>query len=176
VVPAGDGLVPPSLDGPVQREGESGAGNQPGGVLPGETGEPRGLGDRQLYGGDAGFPPISSQKVASVRVFRPLAAMPWASGRRRGMPEGIAIRRPYPSDLSDVRWALVEPTLTAWRERERRAGPGIGRPPRHDLRCVLDAILYVDRTGIPGATSRMSTYQLLGIRPSGRSCPVRSRR
>jgi transposase len=57
--------------------------------------------------------------------------------------------RPYPSDLSDARWALIEPTLTAWRQRERRAGLSIGRPPRHDLRSVLDAILYVDRTGIP---------------------------
>ena len=54
VVPAGDGLVPPSPDGPVQREGEGGAGDQPGGVLPGETGEPDGLGDRQPDGGDAG--------------------------------------------------------------------------------------------------------------------------
>jgi len=65
------------------------------------------------------------------------------------MPGGMATRRPYPSDLSDARWALVEPTLTAWREHERRAGPGIGRPPRHDLRSILDAILYVDRTGAP---------------------------
>ena len=58
-------------------------------------------------------------------------------------------RRPYPSDLSDARWALVEPTLTAWRQRERWAGLSIGRPPRHDLRSVLDAILSADRTGIP---------------------------
>src|SRR5215469_8907004 len=57
----------------------------------------------------------------------------------------MAARRPYPSDLSDARWALVEPTLTAWREREHRAGLGIGRPPRHDLRSILDAIVYVDR-------------------------------
>lgn len=62
---------------------------------------------------------------------------------------GMPPRRPYPSDLSDARWALVEPTLAAWRESERRAGLGIGRPPRHDLRSLLDAILYVDRTGIP---------------------------
>jgi len=54
VVPAGDGLVPPSPDGPVQREGEAGAGDQPGGVLPGQTGKPGGLGDRQPDGGDAG--------------------------------------------------------------------------------------------------------------------------
>jgi hypothetical protein len=54
VVPAGDGLVPPPLDGPVQREGEAGAGDQPGGGLPGETGQPGGLGDRQPDGGEAG--------------------------------------------------------------------------------------------------------------------------
>jgi hypothetical protein len=54
VVPAGDGLVSPPLDGPVQREGEAGAGDQPGGVPPGQTGEPGGLGDRQPDGGDAG--------------------------------------------------------------------------------------------------------------------------
>jgi YCII-related domain len=34
VVPAGDGLVPPSPGGPVQREGEAGAGDQPGGGRP----------------------------------------------------------------------------------------------------------------------------------------------
>jgi transposase len=66
-----------------------------------------------------------------------------------GMPEDMTTRRPYPSDLSDARWALVEPALPAWRQRERRAGLRIGRPPRHDLRSVLDAILYVDRTGVP---------------------------
>ena len=54
------------------------------------------------------------------------------------MPGGMATRKPYPSDLSDARWALIQPTLTAWRQRERRAGLSIGRPPRHDLRSVLD--------------------------------------
>ena len=54
VVPAGNGLVPPSPGGAAQREGEAGAGDQPDGVLPGEAGEPGGLGDRQLDGGDAG--------------------------------------------------------------------------------------------------------------------------
>jgi transposase len=58
-------------------------------------------------------------------------------------------RRPYPSDLSDARWALVEPVLTAWRDQRRGQGLDIGRPPEHDLRAILDAILYIDRTGIP---------------------------
>ncbi|NEA59766.1 IS5 family transposase [Streptomyces sp. SID13666] len=50
----------------------------------------------------------------------------------------------YPSDLSDARWELIRPTLQAWRD----ARNGI-RKPTHDLRALMDAILYVDRTGIP---------------------------
>ncbi|WP_405598196.1 MULTISPECIES: IS5 family transposase [unclassified Streptomyces] len=61
------------------------------------------------------------------------------------MPE----RRRYPSDLSDARWELVEPVLTAWRAERRGRGLDIGRPPDHDLRSLLDAVLYVNRTGIP---------------------------
>ncbi|WP_131761112.1 IS5 family transposase [Actinomadura fibrosa] len=57
--------------------------------------------------------------------------------------------RRYPSDLSDERWALIEPTLTAWRAARRRHALDIGRPPEHDLRALMNAILYVDRTGIP---------------------------
>ena len=53
VVPAGGCLVLPSPGGPAQREGEAGAGDQPGGVLRGEAGEAGGLGDRQPDGGDA---------------------------------------------------------------------------------------------------------------------------
>ncbi|GLW75512.1 DDE transposase [Kitasatospora phosalacinea] len=58
-------------------------------------------------------------------------------------------RRPYPSDLSDARWALVEPILTAWRQARTERALAFGRSPEHDLRDLLDAILYVDRTGIP---------------------------
>lgn len=78
------------------------------------------------------------------QVSRPLRSM--------GIPQCAVImtdRRPDPSDLSDARRALVEPTLTAWRrERTARTLP-FGHPPEHDLRDLLDAILYVDRTGIP---------------------------
>jgi transposase len=58
-------------------------------------------------------------------------------------------RKPYPCDLSDARWALVEPVLTAWRAARRSKGIPGGRPPEHELRDLLDAIMYVDRTGIP---------------------------
>jgi hypothetical protein len=54
VVPAGGGLVPSPAGGPAQREGEPGAGDQPGGVVRGQAGEPGGLGDRQPDRGDAG--------------------------------------------------------------------------------------------------------------------------
>src|SRR5260370_1108735 len=57
--PAGGGLVQPPRERRAAREGRAGAGDQPGGVLPGEAGEPGGLGERQLDGGDpwrAGLP------------------------------------------------------------------------------------------------------------------------
>ncbi|WP_405097733.1 IS5 family transposase [Micromonospora sp. NBC_01412] len=56
-------------------------------------------------------------------------------------------RRAYPSDLSDARWALIAPRLTAWRQARTDAGVS-GRAPTHDLREILNAILYVNRTGI----------------------------
>src|SRR3954454_7857112 len=54
-------------------------------------------------------------------------------------------RRPYRSDLSDARWAVIEPVLTQW--RAARAGLGICQP-THDLREIVNAILYVARTGV----------------------------
>jgi transposase len=62
---------------------------------------------------------------------------------------GVTEQRPYPSDLSDARWKLIEPVLTAWRAERRSKGLDIGRPPEHDLRAIFNAILYIDRTGIP---------------------------
>lgn len=56
-------------------------------------------------------------------------------------------RRPYPTDLSDARWALIEPALSAWRaERAARALP-IAPPPEHDLREIVNAILWINRAG-----------------------------
>ena len=48
-------------------------------------------------------------------------------------------RRRYPSDLTDAEWAVLEPLVPA-------AKPG-GRPPTHDRREIVNAILYVLRTG-----------------------------
>ncbi|GHJ97916.1 DDE transposase [Streptomyces sp. NE5-10] len=60
----------------------------------------------------------------------------------------MAKRRPYPSDLSHARWELIEPVLTAWRLERRRTALHFERPPEHDLRDIMDAILHVDRTGV----------------------------
>lgn len=57
-------------------------------------------------------------------------------------------RRPYPSDLSDARSELIEPVHTAWRFEHLGRARDLGRPPEHDLRDSMDAILYVDRPGV----------------------------
>src|SRR5688572_27254864 len=44
----------------------------------------------------------------------------------------------YPSDVTDEQWALIEPHLPVY--------PG-GRPRKTDLRDVVDAVLYLLRTG-----------------------------
>jgi putative transposase len=48
-------------------------------------------------------------------------------------------RRPYPSDLSDAEWALLEPLLASL---ERR-----GRPPKWSTRRIADAAFYLLRSG-----------------------------
>ena len=48
-------------------------------------------------------------------------------------------RSRYPSDLSDAEWAILEPLVPV-----PLAG---GRPPRHERREIVNAILYVLRTG-----------------------------
>src|SRR5215469_13971913 len=45
----------------------------------------------------------------------------------------------YASNLSDAEWALIEPFMPA--------GKPLGRPRETDLRAVLDAILYIARSG-----------------------------
>ena len=49
----------------------------------------------------------------------------------------------YPSDLTDVQWAKLEALLKPPRG-QRYAG---GRPRKYELRGVVDALLYVVKTG-----------------------------
>ena len=53
--------------------------------------------------------------------------------------------RRYPSDLSDVEWAVLRPQAEQVMAEIRRA---TGRPLVHDLRAMVDAIGYVVRNGI----------------------------
>jgi transposase len=46
----------------------------------------------------------------------------------------------YSSDLTDEEWALLEPHFPA--------ASKVGRPREHDLREIINAILYVLRGGI----------------------------
>ena len=53
-------------------------------------------------------------------------------------------RRPYPSDLSDERWALIEPVITAW----KAAHPSVsGHQGSYAMREIVNAIFYQGRTG-----------------------------
>jgi len=48
-------------------------------------------------------------------------------------------RREYPSDISDEEWAILEPLIPP-------AKPG-GRPRTTNMREVINALFYLDRTG-----------------------------
>ncbi len=52
----------------------------------------------------------------------------------------VAAREHYPSDLNDAQWELLEPFV-----RGNPVGP---QPVVHSRREVLNAILYVSRTGV----------------------------
>ena len=58
-------------------------------------------------------------------------------------------RQPYPTDLSDVEWQRIEPYLPA-----PKSG---GRPRKHSLREILNAIFYIVRSG---CTWRMLPHDL----------------
>ncbi|HJD80904.1 IS5 family transposase [Kitasatospora aureofaciens] len=53
-------------------------------------------------------------------------------------------RKPYPSDLSDEQWSLIEPVLTAWKGRHRSVS---GHQGVYAMREIVNAILYQGRTG-----------------------------
>jgi putative transposase len=48
------------------------------------------------------------------------------------------MRKPYPSDLTDRQWAIIEPLIPASK---------VGRPRVNDMREVLNAIFYRNRSG-----------------------------
>jgi transposase len=72
--------------------------------------------------------------VTIKNVMGPARAQPTRGGLARRA-------RRYPSDLADAEWQVIRPLLPAARD----AGPG--RPRVHPRRAIVEAILYVDRTG-----------------------------
>jgi putative transposase len=48
------------------------------------------------------------------------------------------MRKPYPSDLTDEQWAIIEPLIPVHT---------VGRPRTNDMREVLNAIFYLNRSG-----------------------------
>ena len=65
-------------------------------------------------------------------------------------------RRLYPSDMSDAEWTVFEPKLSV--------SKGFGHPREVDLREILNAIFYVQRTGcqwemlLPAASNRLQIF------------------
>ena len=48
------------------------------------------------------------------------------------------MRKPYPSDLTDEQWAIIEPLMPV---------NTVGWPRTVDMREVFNAILYLNRSG-----------------------------
>ncbi|KIE26465.1 transposase [Streptomyces sp. MUSC 125] len=56
----------------------------------------------------------------------------------------MSMRKPYPSDLTDEQWDLVEPVIAAWKARHPSVS---GHQGKYAMREIVNAILYQNRTG-----------------------------
>ncbi|MGW3731117.1 IS5 family transposase, partial [Streptomyces sp. NPDC000851] len=56
----------------------------------------------------------------------------------------MSMRKPYPSDLTNEQWELVEPVITAWKARHPSVS---GHQGKYAMREIVNAILYQNRTG-----------------------------
>jgi transposase len=56
----------------------------------------------------------------------------------------MSMRKPYPSDLTDEQWELVEPVIAAWKARHPSVS---GHQGKYAMREIVNAILYQNRTG-----------------------------
>lgn len=85
----------------------------------------------------------SGPAQANAETFAPSDTVPAPERRKQlSLPRPVSHERSlqrYPSDLTDQEWTILEPLLPP-------AKPG-GRPRRVNMREVLNAIFYVDRTG-----------------------------
>jgi transposase len=75
-------------------------------------------------------------------------------------------RKRYPSDLSDAQWAVVGPFLNAWKARHPSVS---GHQGRYELREIVNAIFYQNRTGCQWAylphdlPPKSATYYYFGL-------------
>src|SRR5947209_20502756 len=63
----------------------------------------------------------------------------WPSGTRIHLDKDSVMRAPYPSDMTDAQWELLTELFP---EAET------GRPREVNIRDVVDALFYVNRTGV----------------------------
>ncbi|MFJ9909913.1 IS5 family transposase, partial [Streptomyces sp. NPDC101152] len=56
----------------------------------------------------------------------------------------MSMHKPYPSDLTDEQWDLVEPVITAWKARHPSVS---GHQGKYAMREIVNAILYQNHTG-----------------------------
>ena len=110
MVPPGAGLVAAPPARPAQAEGEAGAGDEPGGVLPGQAFDAGGLGDGEPDRGDAGRAGLpaaggdgrATERDAQVSVDDAVAVV--AVGAGGGVREGdVAAQVVADSCLSQLR-------------------------------------------------------------------------
>jgi transposase len=66
------------------------------------------------------------------------------------------MRKPYPSDMTDEQWAIAEPLIPVH---------ATGRPREVDMREVLNAIFYVNRSGCQ--------WDMIPPRPAGQEHRLR---
>src|SRR5262249_31662320 len=60
------------------------------------------------------------------------------SPHRPSTTEYPPMRKPYPSDLTDAQWEIIEPLIPSSK---------VGRPRIHGAREILNAIFYLNRSG-----------------------------
>ncbi len=77
--------------------------------------------------------------------------------RRQHSRDGLR----YETDLTDAEWALIEPFMPKPNQR--------GRPRAWPLREIVNAIFYVDRTGISVRALRLYTHSRANSNSAGRA-------
>lgn len=56
----------------------------------------------------------------------------------------VSDRQPYKSDVSDERWALIEPVIASWKAQHPSVS---GHQGAYEMREIVNALLYQSRTG-----------------------------